>query len=257
MEECSSCVKEPQGYIPIARIIDKLDSLYARDETDEAGRVLDYWEKEARTLGDEKGLLEILSEELGYFRSVLNAERGLKAAEECIALVEKNGTCNSVSTATLYLNAATTMRAFGQAEKALGYYETAKEIFEKNLKDDDPLLAGFYNNYAATLVSLKRFDEGEEFYLRAVETLKKGGGSPNIAVTYVNLAELQIERTKNEDDGEDYLMKSFDYLVNGGLERGREYLSAAKKCLPAFEYHGYFLQTAELKEIINYLKGRV
>ena len=62
MQEKCSCVKEPTGTIPIVRIIDKIDAMFEKDDTQGVKRVLEYWEKEAKMLNDTRGLLEILSE---------------------------------------------------------------------------------------------------------------------------------------------------------------------------------------------------
>lgn len=65
---CESCSKEKQDRVPIRRVIEKLDEHFSRNDLAGAGRLLSYWEKEARLIGDMRGLLEILNEEIGYFR---------------------------------------------------------------------------------------------------------------------------------------------------------------------------------------------
>ena len=66
--ECSTCSKESYKVVPLARLFDKLDELFSRNDLPAVGRLLDYWESEARILGDERGLLEILNEKIGYYR---------------------------------------------------------------------------------------------------------------------------------------------------------------------------------------------
>ena len=64
-ERCSSCSKEQQDRIPIVRIISKLDDLFSRNDLSGAARLLEYWSGEADMLGDRRGKLEILSEQIG------------------------------------------------------------------------------------------------------------------------------------------------------------------------------------------------
>ena len=45
------------------RVIDKIDEMFEKDDLQGARRVLEYWEQEAKALGDTKGLLEILLKE--------------------------------------------------------------------------------------------------------------------------------------------------------------------------------------------------
>ena len=52
---------------------------------------MDYWEHDARALGDERGLLEVLNEETGYFRRTGEKEKAEKAISEALALTEKLG----------------------------------------------------------------------------------------------------------------------------------------------------------------------
>ena len=83
---CESCSKEKQDRVPIRRVIEKLDEHFSRNDLAGAGRLLSYWEKEARLIGDMRGLLEILNEEIGYFRRTGEKERGLAAVSEAFAI---------------------------------------------------------------------------------------------------------------------------------------------------------------------------
>lgn len=78
MQEKCSCSKEPIGTIPIMRVIDKIDEMFEKDDLQGAKRVLEYWEQEAKALGDTKGLLEILSEQIGLYRKLGEKKRDLK-----------------------------------------------------------------------------------------------------------------------------------------------------------------------------------
>jgi len=259
-EKCC-CSKEPQGSIPINRIIDKLDSLFDRNEMDEAGRVLSYWEGEARALNDRRGLLEILSEEIGYFRKVGNAEKGLAAVNEALSLLNCVDACSSVAYATIYLNCATTMKAFGKAEEALPYYDKAKEIYERLLSADDYRLAGLYNNYATALCDLKRFAEGRENYGKAIALLKAKGGTPELAVSYVNLAELAYREAQEtggdyEDETDELMTLAFECLDSDDMTRDGNYAFVCSKCAPSFGFFGFFIQKAELEKRARDIYGK-
>ena len=119
MQEKCSCSKEPIGTIPIVRVIDKIDEMFEKDDLQGAKRVLEYWEKEAKGLNDTKGLLEVLSEQIGLYRKLGDKEKGLAAVDEALAILACSGTCSSVGDATIYLNCATTMKAFGKAKEAI------------------------------------------------------------------------------------------------------------------------------------------
>lgn len=251
IEEKCCCSNEPQGTIPILRIIEKLDALFARNNMQEVGRVLRYWEGEARALKDNRGLCEILSEEIGYFRKIGDATHGLEAVDEALSLLCCMDEC--VSTATIYLNCATTMKAFGKAKEAMPYYEKAQDIYERLLPKDDYRLAGLYNNFATALGDLKEFAKARENYQKAIDLLKSKVLTPELAVSYVNLAHLlddegQFEGKDFTDEIDELLDLAYACLDDNSLERDGNYAYVCSKCAPAFGYFGYFLQKAELEQ---------
>ncbi len=257
IDEKCCCTKEPIGTIPIGRIIDKLDILFAHNEMDEVGEVLRYWEKEARALNDDKGLLEILSEEIGYFRKVGDKVRGLSAVDEALFMLQCNENTSSVNNATIYLNCATTMKAFGKAEEAITYYEKARETYERLLPADDFRLAGLYNNYATALKDLEKYDEAREYFVKAIKLLEaKEDVYGEIAVSYVNLAHLEYDAaySKGEDADErvdECLDKAWKCLDDKNIKRDGNYAYICEKCAPAYEFFGYFMQKAELEKRAN------
>ena len=262
IDEKCCCSKEPIGTIPIGRIIDKLDVLFAHNKMDEVGDVLRYWESEARALNDDKGLLEILSEEIGYYRKVDDKIRGLKAVDEALFMLNCLDNENSVNNATIYLNCATTMKAFGKAEEAVGYYEKAKEVYERLLPKDDFRLAGLYNNYATALKDLERYDEARENYLKAIKLLEaKDDVYGEIAVSYVNLAHLEYDAAYSKGESADErvdecLDKAYACLDDPNIKRDGNYAYICEKCAPAYEFFGYFMQRAELEKRANEIYNR-
>jgi len=255
------CVKEPVGSIPIARIIDKLDSLFAKDDNEEAKRVLEFWESEARALNDKRGLCEILSEEIGFYRRTGDSQKGLAAVENALSILDCIDDGDSVANATIYLNCATTMKAFGKAEEALRYYDKARLVYDRMLPADDYRFAGLYNNFATALGDLGRFNEAREHYLKAIGILQSKGGFGEVAVSYVNLAQLaydeaQIAGRDCEDEVEGYLNAAYDCLDDTTLERDANYASICAKCAQAFGFFGYFMQKNELEKRAAQIYGK-
>ncbi len=249
---CTSCSKEPQGYVPVARVIERLDELAAKNDGAGMERVLDYWEKEAKSLGDDRGLLVILSEEVGHYRREGDEKKGLSACEQALALlaVEEEIT---VADATVYLNVATTMKAFGKAEEALKYYDIAREVYERELEPNDYRLAGYHNNYATALADLGKFDGARAHYLKALDILKAQDNVNEVAITYVNLAKLIDDENAaagNDDDGraDEYIERAYAALTGEGAQQNGPYANVCMKVADACGYHGYFLFKKELEE---------
>ena len=160
-KQCSSCVKEPTEKINVLRFIDKLDSLLKRNNIQGAKECLMFWEEEARKKSDSCGLLSVLNEEAGFYRRTRDKENGLKAAREALKLINEKSLENNVSGATVYVNVATTFKAFGNTEEGLPLYDKAEEIYLKNGMSDSYEYAALLNNKATALADAEKFDEAE------------------------------------------------------------------------------------------------
>ncbi len=53
---------KPDSIIPMQRIINKIDSLFNKNDFESAGRLLNYWKNEAINLRDKRGELSITNE---------------------------------------------------------------------------------------------------------------------------------------------------------------------------------------------------
>lgn len=238
----------PKGFIPIKSVLAKLDSVEWKNDMAEATRLLEYWEQEGLALGDERGLLTIYSEQMGLYRKTLSEEKGLRAVENGLRLLYKLGLGDTVSGATITLNAATTLKAFGKAKDALPLYEKVKEIYDEHVEDDDPKKAGFYNNAALCYADVGDKVRAEEYYKKALDVLSISDANTENekAVTYVNLAHLCDTIEGREDDTYEYMEKALE-ILNGQKKQDGAYAAVCEKCAPSFAYFGYFQAEEELK----------
>ncbi len=229
----------PIGRIPVSRIIEKLDACYNKNDYAEAGRLLFYWQKEAESLLDAQGELSIVNELLGHLRKVNDLEKGLEAIDRANYLILKLNAENNFSTATIYLNMATTLKAFNEPQKALALYDKAFEIYSKNGDKSKPYLAGFYNNKALTLVDLLEYDKAEECYQNALKHLKNTQNElTDGAITYVNMAHL-YDKKQDKSKIVDCLFTAFNLLTDENITQNGYYAYVLEKCAPSFRQFGY------------------
>lgn len=249
-QNCKSCSKESYAKVPIARVTEKLNELFARNDLDAVGRLLAYWENEARILRDERGLLEILNEQIGYYRRTGERDKALAAVKEAFLLIEENGLKDLVSSATVFLNGATTMKAFGLASEAMSYYEAARKIYEKELDSDDYRLAAFHNNVSSAYKDLGDFEKAEQSCYKAIAILKKRDEFyGEIAVTLVNLAHLYHDADPFDDRICELLDQAWEYLISDKNQKDGDFAFICTKCYPSFGFFGYFEREAELKAL--------
>ena len=236
----------PDGSIPVPRIIEKLDALFDKNDMAEAGRLLEYWRSEAAALRDRRGELSMESELMGYYRKINDSEKGLRSVSRGLELVRGLNLSDSVSGATVLLNAATTLKAFGRAEEALPLYAETLEIYKEHLPEGDARFGGLFNNRALALADLGRIEEAEASYREALGVMAGvPDGEADMAVTWVNLAHLFEESGDEKKIGE-CLNAAYALLDTPSLPRNGYYAFVCSKCAPAFGYFGYFVMEEEL-----------
>jgi hypothetical protein len=79
---CTSCgYCEPNEHIDVGRMIDKLDSLFDKNDFLGAGRLLDYWRNEAVRMGDKCGELSVSASRWDISVRQTTKTRGLKRSD--------------------------------------------------------------------------------------------------------------------------------------------------------------------------------
>ncbi len=232
---CSGCGNEPSGYINVSRFVKKMDECFADSDIEEAIRTVEFWENEARAYNDTHGLLSVLNEEIGLFRRTGDKQRGMRAVDMALSILDSQPA--DISRATIYVNIATTMKAFGMPKEGLVYFDKAEEIYGSADKKTSYEYSALLNNKSASLCELGLYDEGEVCLRGAIDILKEvGSHEVEVGVSYVNLAHLYFDR-----DGESYaeverlLDLAWEY-INAHEDRDGNYAFAISKCAPSFRY---------------------
>ena len=233
--------------IPVNRIIEKLDGYLSHNDTRTAEDLLLYWENEAVKEGDNRGLLSVLNEQIGFYRRNRDIEKGQRAINTALNLMKDE----EPSFAVIYVNIATTVKSYGDDRLALEYFNRAKRLFEKYEMTENYEYAAFLNNLGTCLSDLGRFKEACDSFDKAVDILKKRGcGNCQIAVSYVNKAHV-LDRSGEKDGIEGLLDLAWEELNNEPFPRGGEYAFAVSKCAPSFEYFGRVTEAKALMEVAD------
>lgn len=235
--------------ISIRNFIIELDSFFAKEDLQGAGRCLLDWRNRAIHADDKSGELTVLNEMIGYYRQTKEESEGMGAINDAFALIEFLGISEKPSAATVYLNGATTMKSFGKSAEAMEFYNKALKNYRINLNENDPLFAGLYNNMALALQDLKKYSEAEEYFLKAIKITESSPKSElETAVSCVNLAHLYHE-ISNEDERINTLMeKALDILECSDYFGYEKYAFTCRKCAPSFGFFGFFLAEKQLNE---------
>ena len=235
--------------LDVPQVIKELDALYENGRDSQAERFLEAQREKASLAGDWRGELSMLSELMGQYRRSKNEEKGLMAVEDGLRLIREHNMGQTLSGATVMLNAATTMKCFGQTEASIPVFSHVCRVYAQNLDPMDYRFAGLYNNMALSCADAGRYEEAERYYQLAMKIMSKlPAGENEIAVTLCNLAEL-YDRQDHEDMRIGQCMeRAWEVLNTPGLPRDGYHAFNIAKCAPSFDYFGYFLWAKELKE---------
>lgn len=252
--------EEPDGRIEISRILAKEDSLYDELKYSEIETLLKYWEAEADSLKDRSGQLTMLSEQIGLFRKMKDKTKSMVVINKALKLLETSGLNDSPNAGTIYLNAATTLKAFNELDQAMPCYQKTQELYDKYLKPDDEKYGGLYNNMALAYVDLKQFDKAEELYNKALKIMSAIEGKQlEVAITYVNMAQLYFAWLDMEeciDKILDCMKKAYDNLVSDKVSQNGYWAFVASSCIPAFEQFGFDSYKETLQKKVDEIYGR-
>jgi len=236
--------------IPVRRVLEKLDFYLGKNDYDQAERHLKYWIMEAESGDDTGGKLAVLNELIGLYRKCNKESECLQIISEVLLLAEAKEWEDTVTLGTTLINVATGYKAFGKTAEAVPMYKRARRIYESNLDSKDDRLGGLYNNMALALTELEYYAEAEELYNKAIAVMRQQeNGELEIAITYLNMADLIAARTGLEEGAEEidkYLMQAEKLLNTDNIPRDGYYAFVCEKCAPVFGYYGYFLIEQEL-----------
>ena len=239
---------EARGRVDVRKILAEADRLYGRNDPGSAEKMLEEQLLKAEELGDREGKLGILNELLGCYRKTGNKEAGLRTAQESSALVSELGMEGTVTAGTVRLNAATTMREFGQSEEAVRMYDAAARAYSATLDPGDYRFAGLYNNYAACMEACGDLRSAEEYYLRALAVISRlPDCALEEAVTCVNLACMYGDIDSEDERIEEYLMRARRLFDREDVPRDGYYAFNAMKCVDAYAHFGFFRDAKELR----------
>jgi len=256
--KCKGCSKEDNEKVNVSRFIDRLDNYFKTNDLEGAYKHLKYWEEEAIRLDDQRGLLSILNEQIGYSRRINDKTLAENATSKAKELIFKYDLISNKSGATIAINIATTLSAFGKAEEGLPLYDIAAKVYVDLHQENTFEYAALLNNKATCLSNLKKYDEAEVCINKAIEILKEEGKHDGeIAVSLINLAHLIYDR--NSEDApkvEETLDLAWEYINSPRQPRDANYAFILSKCAPSLRYFKRFVEAQALEDVAKEIYGR-
>lgn len=177
----------------------------------------------AENAGDDAGLLTVLNETMGFYRSHGKHKENQWIIQRALELGLKMQIEGTEAWTTTLINAATGMRAAKQYDQAKDLYQQALKSAHETLSPTDRRVAALHNNISMLYSETEELEKAQHELEAALGVLEKSSVNDeadiDVASTHTNLALVLLQRASEAmDDGEGADRKVSNGDVAGGAE---------------------------------------
>ena len=157
---------------------------------------------DAENAGDDAGLLTVLNETMGFYRSQGRHEDNQWIVQRSIELALRMRLEGTEAWTTTLINAATSMRAAGRYDQAEDLYHQAIDSAKATLSPTDRRMAALHNNLSMLYSETGRPEQALHELEAALRVLEAASVDPSndidIAATHTNIALILLELPADE-----------------------------------------------------------
>ena len=174
------------------RFLAGLDAIFDAHAAAKAGPYLEQAMIDAENAGDDAGLLTVLNETMGFYRSQGRHKENQWIVQRALELATRMGITGTEAWTTTLINAATAMRAAGQYDQSEDLYKQAQASSERTLAPSDRRLAALHNNLSVLYSETGKTHQAEVELGEALRILESSSPDAetdlDVASTHTNLA---------------------------------------------------------------------
>ena len=213
------------------QFLNGLDAIFDRHTPPPKRPVLGTGDGGRGNAGDEAGLLTVLNETMGFYRSQGRHKENQWIVQRALELAARMGltTGTSEAWATTLINCATSMRAAKQYDQAEDLYHQAQSVCRHSLAPTDRRLAALHNNLSMLYSETNRPDKAELELREALRIIEASSVNPDadidVASSHTNLALTLLTEHKLEG-AHWHAAKALEIYRTGHLEHSAHYASA-------------------------------
>lgn len=185
------------------RFLQGLDAIFARHAAaSEAAPYLEQAMSDAENAEDDAGLLTVLNETMGFYRSQGWHDKNQWIVQRTIELALRMGLEGSETWATTLINCATAMRTAKQYDQAEDLYTQALHCVENVYPPKDRRIAALHNNLSMLYQETGRAEASEHELREAMRILHEASDNPStdidLASSCTNLALTLLDEGKTD-----------------------------------------------------------
>ena len=216
------------------RFLRGLDAIFdAHKAPEQAEPYLQKARTEAEHSHNDAGLLTVLNETMGFYRSQGRHTDNLPIIRESLSIADHLHLqeIDPQAWATTLINAATGMRAAGQYEEAEQLYRQALDAAASAFSPTDRRLAALHNNMSMLYSETGRLNQAKRELEQALDLLEQSSPDASadidVASTHTNLALLLLQMDRYwAGDAIQHAQKALKIYRTGHLEHSAHYASA-------------------------------
>ncbi len=231
----------------INQVLNELDELF-RDHR--AGEVESFLQEKIELAKDESDVgcqITLLNELIGFYRDLGKYEESISTCQIAMELLNTAGLKGSIPYATTLQNIANALRAAGQLDASMIYFNQVYELYKEQLASNDMRYASLANNMSLLYQEMKDYENACICLEKALSiVVQHPQAIIEVATTHTNLATSLLKLNKYEEAME-HLSYAFE-IFEGGDERDYHY-SAALSTMAEAKY-----RTGHLEEAIYYYR---
>lgn len=195
------------AHFDVDRFLAGLDAIFDRHAgATEAQPYLEQAMADAENAGDDAGLLTVLNEAMGFYRSQGLHQENEWTVQRTLELAARMGLEGTEAWATTLINCATAMRAAGKYDQSEDLYRQALDCAATVYRPDDRRIAALHNNLSVLYSETGRLPEARAELEQALATLTAGSPDPStdldVASTHTNLALILLQMAQAPGSGD-------------------------------------------------------
>ncbi|MCI1220186.1 MAG: DUF4037 domain-containing protein [Bifidobacterium sp.] len=211
---------------------------------------------DAENAGDDAGLLTVLNETIGFYRSQGRHDDNQWIIQRALELGLRMGLQGSEAWTTTLINAATGMRAAKQYDQAESLYRQALDNAARTLSPTDRRMAALHNNLSMLYSETDRLAQAQQELETALHILESASvdatADIDVASTNTNLALVLLQEAKTSSQTDNTLGEEAQTAIANGpgsvAQREQLFASALDHASQALRIY----QTGHLEHSAHY-----
>ncbi|MCI1650684.1 DUF4037 domain-containing protein [Bifidobacterium tibiigranuli] len=190
-----------QAHFDVNEFLAGLDAIFdAHDAGTKAEPYLQQALSDAENAADDAGMLTVLNETMGFYRSQGRHEDNQRIIQRTLELASRMDLQGSEAWTTTLINAATGMRAAGQYDRAENLYRQALDNATRTLSPTDRRMAALHNNLSMLYSETGQLPHAQQELETALHILETASvdatADIDVASTHTNLALVLLQEAE-------------------------------------------------------------